>query len=447
MDDEVIFVKQVQKKHTGISRDMQKHMDHYLMIENLEESDTNSSILNFLNHTCQLPQAVRVKVLYNKSIKPRMCCVQFSVPLTSSLCKQKKANGKLIYSNVPNNESLILEDVISKIHKHLKNDNLKCRPLRKNDVELFMRKPKSNNGNKNTAANVYPTLIDHIVTHNQNSANPLDIIYIIDFEMAVGTSDLHLPLEMSAVKFSLHNRQIIDSFHFLIKQKEQIPQYLENTARYTRNFIHGIPTDTGTDDHVDIWRKFLNFVGIKSEQDTFSCVLVAKDPKAENGCLRWFYKVVADYNSAPNGNKLPFCFDHIKEFNVVLDLSHFLSLYQPSLTEELITIANKLVVEHLNQQHKCEFHQIASPSYHCALEDCYAVAHMIKSSLESDNWSYLKESQITMGRSTGNSRLLAYKKNEQSNKNSYSERPTSPSFSEEVADDWNAPQDKSIFFE
>jgi hypothetical protein len=72
---------------------------------------------------------------------------------------------------------------------------------------------------------------------------------------------------------------------------------------------------------------------------------------------------------------------------------------------------------------------------------------MIKSSLESDNWCYLKESQVTMGRSTGNLRLLAYKKNEQSNKNSYSERPTSPSFSEEVADDWNAPQDKSIFFE
>jgi hypothetical protein len=104
--------------------------------------------------------------------------------------------------------------------------------------------------------------------------------------MAVTTKDLHLLLEMPAVKFSLHRRQVIDYFHCLIKQNGKIPRYLENNARYAHNFIHGIPNDAGTGDYVGIWRSFLKFIGIKSQQDAYTCVLIAKDPKAENGSLK-----------------------------------------------------------------------------------------------------------------------------------------------------------------
>ena len=143
---------------------------------------------------------------------------------------------------------------------------------------------------------------------------------------------------------------------------------MENTARYAHNFIHGIPNDAGTGDYVGIWRSFLKFIGIKSQQDAYTCVLIDKDPKAENGSLNWFHKQVLSNNSSVSmRNNLTFCFDHIQDFDITLDLSYFLRVYQPFLTDELIVITKKLVFDHLNSQHKCGFDQITSPTYHCAL--------------------------------------------------------------------------------
>jgi hypothetical protein len=86
---------------------------------------------------------MEVTILYNNNIRPRMCCVQFSVTLIiSASYKRKKAdNETLMASNAKNNAPLILENVISTIPKNAQDgsSNLKCRPLKKNDVPLFMK--------------------------------------------------------------------------------------------------------------------------------------------------------------------------------------------------------------------------------------------------------------------------------------------------------------------
>jgi hypothetical protein len=486
-----------EKRHTSLTRDMQSNMNRYLMVQHLDPSVTNSSFLTFLKEECQLPEAIKVKVVYSKRITVRTCCVHFSCPLFEEIPLSDEYSDKF----------LILENVVATICEHSTSKQLICRPLRETDIEYFMRKKRKNKSRARSGIKTFSSIVSKIKERcHTNLDNSLEFIYLIDFELAVVTRDEYIPLEMSVVKYSLQKHEIVDKFHQLINPGD-IPEYLMKTEQYTRRYIHGIPLDIGSTDYRGIWNAFLQFTSVSSIEDAKNCVLVAKDPNAENGCFRWFmqhtsqqyYEYIkninnyyyedydAEYNDDYYSNDhysndyydqenqqqpiqvglevnederidlkvtevneqeennehqdFKFYFDHVDDFDVIIDLTHFLLPYQPGLTEELAIVANKRVIDHLDAKDKCHFHQDAPALFHCALEDCCAIAHVLTKCLDS-NWEYLNEPILE------ESSRSIHRVSNRNNSEEMGERASSPILSaEDYFEEWDLADDGEQFFE
>ncbi|KAL0485435.1 hypothetical protein AKO1_011729 [Acrasis kona] len=271
-----------------------------------------------------------------------------------ALAGAKQTKVKVIYRNETSlgfaavwlnttNESL--DEQIRKINTTLWDDKyVTARPHEDKDAKWFGKNAKP------------PRVIPPIPPRDE-----IDEVYFIDFEMAVSTSRDQIPLEIGIAKFSFKQNQTIDTYHTFI-EPGRMPYGLHKTAEFSRANIHGIPYQEfswARDDYVEIWNELTSFVTGPHP------IMIAKDPKAENGCIEWLREAAQQ-----KGEQF--------QKDAVMDIGDFLIQYQPTLTNEQIQSFNKIIGKSLDASDKCEYHKEEREWFHCAKEDACANAKAIQ---------------------------------------------------------------------